>query len=1121
LARVWLTLALWGLPLNLTMAQSPDTRLQRDFAIPPDSAKPRVWWHWMNGNITKEGIKRDIKWMHRVGIGGMQHFDASVLTPTVVDRRLVYMTPAWDSAFRFSVRLAAERGMEFAVACSPGWSESGGPWVGPQQGMKKLVWSETPVSGGGPFVGALRSPPRTVGPFQDARVNWSNPVLGGPPVEAVPELYQDVAVIAYRLPDADLTQADLTPTVTSSAGAIDANLLWDGQFTQAVHLPFGEHGNPAWIQVDFGHPQTVQSMSLALQGKGDIAALIDPTRVAAVLESGANPSDFHPIVTVHDTADVQTTVTFAPVTARYFRLELPTPPAVAIPPILAPFLGPPQTEHRIAEFALHTVARVDHFEEKAGFFVDNGVEPHPTPHLKPTDAVSRNDVLDLTSHMAADGSLTWTPPAGRWVVLRFGYSLLGVPNHPASPEATGLEVDKLSRAAVKAHMDDYLGHFQTTLGAALMGRRGLRAMVNDSYEAGAQNWTEDMPAEFARRRGYDLYSWLPALTGRIIGSAEETDQFLWDFRRTLGDLITEHHYEQISASLHERGMIHYGESHESGRAFIGDGMDAKRSDDVPMGAMWVGGFKPQEQSDADIRESASVAHIYGGNLVAAESMTVVGVPGAAFAFAPEDLKPTADRELADGVNLFVIHTSAHQPLSKQGPGVTVGFAGQWFTRQETWAEQAAPWVRYLARSSYLLQQGRFVADVVYYYGQDSNITAMYAKRLPPVPEGYAFDFTSPDALTKLSVQDGFLITASGMRYRILALDPRARVMSLDVLQQIAKLVAAGATVVGERPEATPSRADSVTDFKSLADSVWGSPGLEVHHYGKGRIVSGRSLADAIANLGMEPDFSYPKTAPDTTVWFVHRRLADGDLYFVNNRTDRAERLIARFRVSGKAPELWHADSGVVEAASYQQEGDHTKVPLTLDPHDAVFVVFRKRTQQRERDVADFTREQLATLNGSWVVHFEPGGGGPQETTFTTLQSWSTNPDPGIKYFSGTADYEMSLKAPKSWFAKAQSLQIDLGAVKNLAEVLVNGKSAGILWKSPFRVDVTDLLRPGVNRLNVRVTNLWPNRLIGDKQALVTPIAFTTFNPYSADSPLLDSGLLGPVSIMRVITGGSN
>jgi hypothetical protein len=255
-----------------------------------------------------------------------------------------------------------------------------------------------------------------------------------------------------------------------------------------------------------------------------------------------------------------------------------------------------------------------------------------------------------------------------------------------------LEVDKLSRSDVKSHMDSYLGRYESILGPELIGKRGLHAMINDSWEAGAQNWTTELPVEFNRRRGYDLRLWLPAFTGRIIGSAEATEQFLWDFRRTLGELVTENHYGQIAASLHERGMIHYGESHEYGRAFIGDGMDAKRDDDVPMGAMWETGFIPQERFDADLRESASVAHIYGQNLVAGESMTALGMPGAAFAYAPENLKPTADRELADGLNLFVIHTSVHQALNDPGPGLTLGPFGQWFTRNETWAEQAECWI---------------------------------------------------------------------------------------------------------------------------------------------------------------------------------------------------------------------------------------------------------------------------------------------------------------------------------------------------------------------------------------------------------------------------------------------
>jgi hypothetical protein len=1112
IAIVLLTAGLCWLPVHPAMAQSFDDRLQREFVSPPDSAKPRVWWHWMNGNVTKEGVQLDLQWMHHIGIGGVQNFDASYFAPKIVEQRLVFMTAPWREVLRYAVTLADQLGLEFAIASSPGWSESGAPWVGPQQGMKKLVWSETRVRGHTRFTKKLLQPPCTVGPFQD--VPWSNPMPGGPtPQKPVPKLYKDVAVIAYRLPVEDRSPAELHPAVTSSAGPIDAGLLWDGDFTTAVSLPFGEQGNPAWIVLHFSRPRTIHSMSLALQG--------NPGHVGAELQSSRDGAEFRTIATAQDTFDVVQTVTFAPTTARYFRLLLPTPPTVQVPPIFATTAGSPQKEHRIAEFVLHTTPRVDHFEQKAGFFVGSGVDSPPTPHVARRDAISQSDVLDLTSRLRPDGSLDWTAPAGRWAVLRIGYSLLGTINNPASPEATGLEVDKLNRTAVKFYMDGYLGRYKSLLGSQLFGQRGLRAMVNDSWEAGAQNWTDELPAEFARRRGYDLRPWLPVLTGRIVGSATASEQFLWDFRRTLGDLLTESHYGQIAASLHERDMIHYDESHEIGRAFIGDGMDVKRDADVPMGAMWINSdFASQEQGDADLRESASVAHIYGQNLVAAESMTTVGIPGAAFAFSPENLKPTADRELADGVNRFVVHTSVHQPLIEKAPGFTLGPFGQWFTRNETWAEQAGPWVTYLARSSYLLQQGRFVADIAYYYGQDSNITALYGKHLPPIPGGYAFDFVSAHALTKLSVQDGLLITTSGMRYRLLALDPRTRLMSLDVLRQIARLVAAGATVVGDKPQATPSLADNAADFHALADALWSLGRVAKHRYGYGWILSGKSLPDAMADIKLEPDFSYAKPEADTTVWFVHRRLEDNDLYFINNRQDRAERIEARFRVSGKAPELWHADTGVLEPASYRQEGDHTIVPLKLDPYDAVFVVFRKGTPQRELEVVQSIRESLGTLTGPWHVQFPSGRGAPDQTTFTELKSWTTDSDPGIKYFSGTARYETNLDASASWLTKGQRVEIDLGRVKNVATVVVNGQSAGIVWKSPFRIDVTDFLEPGTNRLTIYITNLWPNRLIGDKQPNAAPIAFTTFNPYSADSPLLDSGLLGPVKILRVSTRGA-
>ena len=402
-----------------------------------------------------------------------------------------------------------------------------------------------------------------------------------------------------------------------------------------------------------------------------------------------------------------------------------------------------------------------------------------------------------------------------------GYSLTGITNHPASPEATGLEVDKLNRDHVKDYFEHYLDNYKSAVGP-LMGKTGVRFVVTDSWEAGTENWTDDMLAEFATRRGYDAHPWLPVLTGHVVESAEASDRFLWDWRKTLADLLAENHYGQIAQSLHARGMGQYGESHEEGRATIGDGMEMKKADDVPMAAMWTqrpGVNAEQYGYNADIRESASVSHIYGQNLVAAESLTAASGP---WAWSPATLKPTADKELAVGLNRFVIHTSVHQPLVNKAPGLALGPFGQWFTRNEVWAEQAQPWITYLARSSFLLQQGHFVADILYFYGEDSNLTAIFGSKSPDVPLGYNFDYVNADALIhKLSVKNGQLVTASGMSYRVLALDAYSQHMSLPVLRKVRDLVLAGATLVGARPIDDPSLADDAAEFHAISRSALG------------------------------------------------------------------------------------------------------------------------------------------------------------------------------------------------------------------------------------------------------------------------------------------------------------
>jgi hypothetical protein len=1092
--------------------------LKEGFQDPPNGARPRVWWHWIDGNVSKEGITLDLEWMKRIGLGGAENFQA-FLGPfgggKLVDKRFAYMSPDWQDAFHHAAATADKLGLELGIAASPGWSETGGPWVPLAHGMKKFVWSETYVNGGAPFRGMLSQPPDVVGPYQSLPLAGFQSGLVDASIKNA-KFYVDSAVVAFRAPEGDMSPAEQRATITASAGRIDAAALPDGTLSHVQSLPMAPPGQSAWIEFDYPEPMTIRAMTVVV---GDISGLPGFGTASPLigLEASADGENFAQVLAPEvlrkpefGTQPIPTTVTVSPTKARRFRVIFVSPPPQPPMPAMYGPAAPPATSWSIPVLALHADPRVAAVEDKAGFV--------PATRLPATSddgiAIAKTDVIDLTAKMHPDGTLDWTPPAGRWVVLRIGYSLLGITNHPAPLEATGLEVDKFNHAYVKDYLDKYLIQYEEAM-KGFMGTHGLKAITNDSWEDGSQNWTDDMLSQFQRRRGYDPRPWLPVLTGRIVGSAAESDKFLWDFRETLADLVADEHYDQIETSVKARGLIHYGEAHEEGRVFVGDGMAVKRRDDVPMGAMWTqapGVYKEQYGYDADLRESASVAHIYGQNLVAAESMTSNGPP---WGWSPETLKPIVDQEFAMGVNRVVIHTSVHQPQVDKAPGLSLGPFGLWFTRNETWAEEATPWIDYIARSDFMLQQGHFVADVLYFYGEDSNITAIFGDHVPSIPPGYNFDYVNADALRhELSVKDGKIVTQSGMSYRVMALDPRAAQMSVPVLRALYDLVKAGAVVVGDKPVDTPSLADDPAEFKRLADDIWGS-GKGTHFFGKGRAIAGGSIADGLKLLNVEPDFERPR--PDADVRFVHRSVRDGDVYYVDNRTDQPQTFTATFRVTGKEAELWHADTGRSEPASYNLTGHRTRVPLALGPHETVFVVFRKPANASERKIPTAAEDVLRTVEGPWSVSFDKGPCAPKGAIFDRLASWSESSDPQTRYFSGTATYRKTIQIPADWLLGNGRVWIDLGSVKNLAEVTVNGKSLGIVWKPPFRVDATSALKPGDNAVSVAVTDLWINRLIGDlqpgaKKKCAFPTPQTTYQPSSA---LVPAGLLGPVRVVRM------
>jgi hypothetical protein len=1115
--------ALTSMPVtaqNQQQAPGQGASLEEQFRDPPNSARPRVWWHWMNGNVTKDGIAKDFAWMKRVGIGGVQNFDASLNTPQIVDKRLVYMTPEWKDAFRFAAMEADRLGLEMAIASSPGWSLTGGPWVSPEDGLKKLVWSDTEVVGGRPFGGTLKMPPTVTGPYQSLPTGEGvGSMLSDEDKPKLPEPhYADVAVLAFRHVGGP-GLAVPSEVVGRDGKPVDPAALSDADLASGVDLAKAPDGAAPLIHYTYSTPQTVRAATLFVPG---VASLFTGAPFTPRLEASDDGTKWTHIADV-PLGTVPATVAFAPVTASQFRVVFAPAPSSG-------FSFTPQVQGvdlaglagstggmamlgtkpiKVADFRLWTEDRIDRAEAKAGYTIARDYYDL-IKDLPEVRGVDPDKVLDLTDRLRPDGSLDWTPPEGRWRVLRMGYSLLGTMNHPATAEATGLEVDKFDSPAVRRYLEHYVGMYKDAAGG-LLGERGVRAILTDSIEVGAANWTPRMISQFKRLRGYDPVPWLPTLSGTIVGSRAESEKFLYDYRRTLADLIATEHYGTVAKVAHEHGLTVYGEAMEDQRPSLGDDMAMRRYADIPMSALWT--YRREQGPNpghlADMKGAASVAHVYGQNLVAAESMTSLMAP---WAYGPADLKRVIDLEFAHGINRPVVHTSVHVPTDDKVPGLSLFIFGQHFNRHEAWAELAKPWVDYLARNSLMLQQGRNVADVAYFYGEEAPLSGLY--RLNPVadaPKRYAYDFVNADVLTGALVNEGAeLVTPGGARYRALYLGGSSRMMTLPTLRRLTQLVEGGAMVIGPRPVGNPSLISDAAEFAELTGKLWPAGGLA--RVGKGRVIASVEIEAALAQAGVAPDFHFSGGQADSDVLFVHRKLEDGDSYFLANRKDRSETIEGRFRVTGKAPELWRAETGRSEPVSYRIENDETIVPLTLRADESVHVVFRKPARAPAMSIKKLEPVELSALDGAWTVAFQPGRGAPASATLPTLAPLDQHSEPGIKYFSGIATYTKSFTAPRGW-RPGQPLWLDLGEAREVAEVLVNGQTAGYAWHAPYRVDIGAVAKPGRNRLEVRVANLWVNRMIGDRQPGAQKITWTALPTYTADAPLRRSGLIGPVRLL--------
>ena len=746
--------------------------------------------------------------------------------------------------------------------------------------------------------------------------------------------------------------------------------------------------------------------------------------------------------------------------------------------------------------------------------------------------VNAADVLDLTKNLSADGTLRWNPPAGNWEVLRFGYT---IGEHAyvstGSDGWAGFALDVYSATAFQNYWDKIVESLIVDAGP--LAGKTLKYLHTDSWEIELANWTPTLPAEFQTRHGYNLRTWLPVLAGRIVNSREESDRFLFDYRQTLGDLAIDNHYKLYGDNAHKHGLEIHCESGGPHAVPI----DAQRClgwDDVPMSEFWAWSWT-HRIGDANrffIKQPASAAHTYGHRITQDEGFTTIGPHWQEKIW--DNLKPSFDKALCEGMNRLVWHAFVCSPDETGIPGQQY-FAGTHLNPKVTWWKKSAPFFNYINRCQFMLQQGYFAADVLYYYGDHVPNFSQLKKSDPAhVLPGYDYDVITAEALIERArVKDGKICLPDGINYRLLVL-PERDAMALPVLKKIQELVVAGATVIGPKPvraETLENFAEADAEVKKLADEVWDGK------VGAGRVITQKSAREVLLADGVPPDFSTElrnsvgldhmgssehakhEIGAPLDIDYIHRTKDGSEIYFVANRSTNAAGVNCVFRVTGKAPEFWNAVTGERKfAQAYEEKAGRTFVPIDFAPCSSGFVIFQEPASAHPALAKSNSSksELLQEITGAWTVHFDPKWGGPETAQFDSLVSWPTRPEPGIKFYSGTAVYEKTFNLPSSQLSTVNhQLILDLGNVREITEVKVNGKSCGIVWCPPWRVDISDAVQPDENKLQIEVVNFWPNRIVGDASLPEAQrLTRTNIRKLTATTPLEEAGLLGPVILQR-------
>jgi hypothetical protein len=1115
-----------------------------------------VFWYWMNGAVTPEGITADLAAMKEAGIGGAYLMPIKgVDNPPLLTPAAEQLSPRWWAMVKHAMSEADRLGVKLAMHVSDGFALAGGPWITPELSMQKLTYSEMQATGGRRLSLALPQP------------------------AAVRGYYRDVAVYAYPTPATGTATTYTTkPHVTSNIPDSQPALLAVAGNKETIKA-----NEPGWVQYAFDQPFTCRSIRIRSKGYNYQAQRLR-------VEVSDDGRTFQEVARLHpprsgwqDSSAV--THALPATTARYFRFAYD--PAGSEPGAEDLDAAKWKQSLKVTEIRLSEEARLNQFEGKNGEVWR--VSERTTPQQVPDAAcVPLGKVLNLTDKLDASGRLNWQAPPGRWTILRMGHTSTGQVNTTGGG-GRGLECDKFNPAAVTLQFNKWFGE-AVRQGGPELAARVLKGFHVDSWECGSQNWSQNFAAEFRQRRGYDLLPWLPVMAGVPLGSADQSERVLFDVRQTIAELVNDKFYVTLRDLAHAKGCTFSAEA--IAPTMVSDGMLHYQHADMPMGEFWL--RSPTHDKPNDLLDAISGAHIYGKNIIGAESFTELKL---AWDEHPGMLKALQDRNYALGVNRTVYHVFVHNPWLDRKPGMTLSGIGLFFQRDQTWWKPGRAWVDYARRCQALLQLGRPVADVAVFTGEETprrailpnhlvddlpgifgpQAVAAEHQRLANVglpmreqPEkvsasanmetaamfvdplhGYAYDSFNKDALLRLAkVENGRIVLPGGANYGLLVvpgalkMSPDSTSMSPEVAKKLRELAQAGATILLNR---RPSRAPGLQDFpnadkevKQVTESLLntsipavtynttaGPVQLFSNHYNTGNsnnskrinVLPGPYKVDSFIILGLEQDFiATTPTGPRARgIAWTHRTAPEFDIYFVSNQLDSARTLNLSLRVAGREPELWDAVTGDMQPAhNWASVDGRTQLPLHLDRNASVFVVFRKpTTQATEASGGNWAKLVPAqTLGGSWQVSFDRQQRGPAKpVTFSTLTDWSQHANDSVRHYSGTATYNQTFRWKQPMRRPAQRVYLDLGQVANLAEVQLNGQPVGTAWTAPYRLDITEALRKGDNQLSIRVTNTWANRLLGD-QALPADKrpTWTPAPSPAAGKPLLPAGLLGPVTL---------